>query len=82
MTKEEKYRVLKSIVDALGEENPNRQFSCRLDYRTYLTAIDDNDKETFQLYASTTEEYGYSIPEGATLGEVLSGFNLFNKKEE
>jgi len=80
MTKEEKYRILKSIVDVLTEENPNRQFSCRLDYRTYLTAIDE--KETFQLYASTTEEYGYSIPEGATLGEVLSGFNLFNKKEE
>ena len=80
MTKEEKYRILKSIVDVLTEENPNRQFSCRLDYRTYLTAIDD--KETFQLYASTTEEYGYSIPEGATLGEVLSGFNLCNKKEE
>jgi len=80
MTKEEKYRVLKSIVDALGEENPNRQFSCRLDYRTYLTATDD--KETFQLYASTTGEYGYSIAEGVTLEEVLSGFNLCNKKEE
>jgi len=80
MTKEEKYRVLKSIVDALTEENPNRQFSCRLDYRTYLSSIDD--KEILQLYASTTEEYGYSIAEGVTLEEVLSKFNLYNKKEE